>query len=382
MKFSRIYAVAERLMRQLLRDRRMSVLIFVAPMLIMALLAVLLGSKGVPPKVAIQAGGTAALFLSELESLLEEPDEEGEGFELVDLPENVEPKEAVRQGLVDAVLVVPDRFLEERASGKRSRMDLIIEGANPMRSADIFSRFRKAVPDSLGGLPKFLPADCDPHCADTIADGPPKIEMQQIYGQSIEESMDFFTPVLPPFFAFFFIFILSGMAFLRERVGGTAERLLASPLSRAELVTGYVLGFLPAGLIQATVVILFAAFFLSGPWGGWPVIVAVLLLALVAECLGVFISAFARSEFQVFQFIPIVILPQILLAGIVWPIDTLPDWLQVIAYCLPVTYAVEAIRDVAIRGFGFLDVWYDMAALVGFAVLTAGLAALSVRRSV
>jgi ABC-2 type transport system permease protein len=379
---SRVVAVALRLIRQLLRDRRMSVLVLVVPVVIMSLFAVLLKSEGAPPKVAIQATGTASLFLSDLEMLLEEPDEEGEGFELVDLPEGMQPKDAVSSGVVDAVLVVPDNFLEERANGKRSRMDLIIEGADPMRSADIFSRFRKTVPDSLSGLPKFLPEDCDAHCADTIADGPPKIEMEKIYGDEIDDSMDFFTPVLPPFFAFFFVFILSGMAFLRERTGGTAERLLASPLSRTELVGGYVLGFLPMALVQAAVVIAFAAFLLGGPWGGWPAVVAVLLLTLVAECLGVFVSAFARTEFQVFQFIPIVILPQILLCGIIWPVATMPGWLQVIAYCMPMTYAVEAIRDVAIREMTFMDVWLDMAALVGFAVLGAGLAALSVRRSV
>ncbi|MCZ7581963.1 MAG: ABC transporter permease [Deltaproteobacteria bacterium] len=135
------------------------------------------------------------------------------------------------------------------------------------------------------------------------------MDLVKVFGESIEEEMDFFTPVLPPFFAFFFVFILSGLTFLRERVDGTAERVLASPLHRGELVLGYVLGFLPAALLQATVVILFARFALGGPWGGWPVVLTVLLLTLVAECVGVFVSAFARSEFQVFQFIPVIILP-------------------------------------------------------------------------
>ncbi len=193
--------------------------------------------------------------------------------------------------------------------------------------------------------------------------------------------MDFFTPVLPPFFVFFFVFVLSGLSFLRERLNGTAERILASPLNRSELVSGYILGFFPAAMVQAAVVMLFARYVLSGLWGGWIAVIVVFLLCLVAECLGVFISAFARSEFQVLQFIPLVILPQVLLCGIIWPIDTFPDWLRITAYCFPLTYAVEAIRDVAIRGFGILDVWQDLAMLIAFTILGTTLAALSVRRA-
>jgi ABC-2 type transport system permease protein len=382
MKAGLAYAVAARLVRQQIRDKRASALIIIAPIVIMFLFSVLLGSEEKPPRVAIMVSGTAALFTTELEMLLAEDDEEGVGFELVDLAEDSDLRQALKQGIVDAVLVIPKTFLEDRASGKRSRLDLFVEGADPMRTIEIFSRFRKTVPDSLSGIPMFLPADCDAHCADTIADGPPEIEMTKVYGEEIEDSMDFFTPVLPPFFAFFFIFLLSGMSFLRERVGGTAERLLASPLSRSELVGGYILGFLPAALVQAGVVILFARFFIGGPWGGWPAIVAIILLSLAAECLGVFVSAFARSEFQVFQFIPIVIIPQILLCGMIWPIANLPDWLKVIAYCMPMTYAVEAIRDAAIRGLGFGAVWFNLSVLAGFVLVGAALAALSVRRSV
>ncbi len=335
MNLRRVMAVAGRLMRQLILDRRASALIFIAPLVIMTLLAVVLKSDENPPKVAVSATGDTLQFVGELEALLEEPDEEGEGFSIVDLPEDMSPQGAVGSGLVDAVLIFPATFIDDRASGKRSDLTLYVEGANPMRTAMIFSRFRKIIPDSMAGLPKFLPLDCDAHCAETIPEGPPKMAIVKRYGEEIEETMDFFTPVLPPFFVFFFVFLLSGLSFLRERIGGTAERILASPLTRAELVSGYVLGFLPAALAQSLVVILFARFMLGGPWGGWVAVIVVFLLCLVAECLGVFISAFARSEFQVFQFIPIIILPQVLLCGIIWPISGFPSWLKAVAYCFP-----------------------------------------------
>jgi ABC-2 type transport system permease protein len=237
------------------------------------------------------------------------------------------------------------------------------------------------VRDAVGEFPKFMEVDCPLHCADTIPDSPPEMETIKVHGDEIEENMDFFIPVLPPFFVFFFVFLLSGLAFLRERGSGTAERLLASPLGKAELVTGYVLGFLPPALVQSTVVILFSLFVLGGPWGGWALVASVLLLCLVAECLGVFVSAFARTEFQVFQFIPLMILPQLLLSGIIWPVCDFPEWLKPVAYCLPLTYAVEAVRDAAIRGFGFDQLWQHLAALAGFVVLGIALASLSVRRT-
>jgi len=378
----RIGAVAARLVRQLVRARRALALVLVAPIVIMGLLAAIIQSEDERPRVALVATGLGGLFLPELEGMLEEADEEDAGFELVDLPPDTAPKQAVSSGLVDAVLVVPDSFLAERADGKRSNLRLVVEGADPMRTAAIFSRFRKTVPDSLSGLPRFLPTDCAAHCADTVPDGPPTFDVEKVYGQDVEEQIDFFTPVLPPFFVFFFGFLLSGMTFLRERVSGTAERLLATPLRRSELVAGYVLGFLPLGLTQAAVVIAFTRYALGGPWGGWTVVAMIVVLCLVAECIGLFVSAFARSEFQVMQFIPVVIVPQFLLCGVIWPVAHLPGWLQVLAYCMPVTYAVEAIRDVSLRGLGFVDVWHDFAALCAFALVGLALASVSVRRVV
>jgi len=354
----------------------------VAPLIIMLLLTVLLRSESRPPRAAIKVRGTSALFVTELEVQLENPEEESEAFELVDLPQGIDAQEAIRSGFADCVLVIPDHFLEERASGKRSELALLVEGADPMETQEIFSRFRKALPDSLTNMPVFLPEDCDAHCASTIPDGPPKLDLIRVHGNNIEDNMDFFTPVLPPFFVFFFVFLLSGMAFLRERTGGTAERVLASPLRRSELVGGYVVGFLPAALIQAAVVILFARFVIGGPWGGWVSVLAIILLTLVAECLGVFVSAFARTEFQVMQFIPIVILPQILLCGIIWPLSGFPDWLKVVAYCMPLTYAVDAIRDVALRDMSLGFVAHDILALLGFVLVGGLLAALSVHRSI
>jgi len=358
-------------------------LVILAPTVIMGLFSIILNADERVPKAAIVATGVVSIYLDKLEEQLEVPDEDVDdaGFEIVSIPEGMQPQDAVREGIADAVLVFPGSFLEDRATGKNSRLDLYVEGADPMRTAAIFSRFRKTVPDSLDGMPRLLAVDCEPDCADTIPEGPPKIELTRVYGDEIDQNMDFFAPVLPPFFVFFFVFLLSGITFLRERMTGTAERLLASPLQRSELVTGYVLGFLPPALVQSTVVILFARYVVGGPWGGIVMVLATFLMCLVAECLGVFVSAFAKSEFQVFQFIPVVVLPQILLAGIIWPIADLPVWLRPIAYALPLSYAVEAIRDAAIRHFPLVDCLHYLGILCLFFAASVAGAALSVRRS-
>ena len=371
MKRARVFALAGRLLRQLARDRRAAALILLVPMLIMSLLTVLLNTTARPARVSVAATGVASLFIDGIERRPNATPAQPTGLTVVALPDDAAPADAVRRGLVDAALVFPRTFVEDRASGENSRLLLYVDGADPLRTAEIFSAFRTAVPDSLAGLPTLLPENCDASCAAAIPKGPPAIEVVKLSGRGLTKTMDFFTPALPPFFALFFVFLLSGLTFLRERVSGTAERLLASPLQRAELVAGYALGFLPAAFVQASVVILFGRYALGGPWGGWPAVAAIFLLTIVAECLGVFVSAFARTEFQVIQFIPLVVLPQLLLCGLIWPVAGMPPWLKPLAYALPLTYATSLLQGIW-NGDGWSAHMGDVAALaVLFFVFTA-----------
>ncbi len=379
MSVHRVFTIAARLLRQLGRDRRAIALVIVVPIVVMGLLAVVLNPGDKIPRVALRASGTTDLFLRDIENRIGAIDDEDERVEVVVLADDMTTEQALVAGKVDAVLEFPPKFIEERVSGNRSTMIIRVEGSDPMWTADIGKRLRLALPDSLVGLPKILPADCASHCGDTIPDSPPTTDVIGVYGEQVDDAMDFYAPVLPPFFVFFFVFLLAGLTFQRERVSGTAERLLASPLRRSELVAGYMLGFLPAALIQATITVLFARYALGGPWAGWEGVVAIGLLALCAESAGVFVSAFARTEFEVIQFIPVVILSQLLLCGVFWQISDLPTWLQPASRVMPLTYAVEVVRDCAIRQFGWRQVWPDLLALVGFTVGSVILGALSAK---
>ena len=197
------------------------------------------------------------------------------------------------------------------------------------------------------------------------------------------------------------MFILTGISFLRERIGGTLERLLATPVRRSEIVTGYSAGFGFFATLQVILIMTFAlgtlhvsaigslpAFSvgLGIANAGSPVLAFLvsLLLALGAVNLGIFLSTFARTEFQILQFIPIVIVPQALLCGLLWPISSLPDVLQVVAHLLPLTYAIDGLREVLIKGADLSSaaLRLDLIVLAGVAVLLAVLASLTIRREV
>jgi ABC-2 type transport system permease protein len=198
------------------------------------------------------------------------------------------------------------------------------------------------------------------------------------------DTMDFVAPVFIAFLALFFVFLLTCVSFLRERSQGTMERLLATPANRLEVVLGYMGGLGLFALIQVAVILFFTVWVLKihtlGSLG--LVFVVIALLAVVGVSMGILASAFARSEFQVVQFIPLVIIPQALLSGLFWPVEEMPTYLQPLAYVMPLTYVNRALRDVMLKGWGLAEIWPDLLILLGFATLLIALGALTMRREV
>ena len=181
-------------------------------------------------------------------------------------------------------------------------------------------------------------------------------------------------------FVMFFTFLLTGVSFLRERAQGTLERLMTTTVARGDILVGYLLGFLLFATIQAAVILTFTIVALQIEYQGNIIeIVAVLLLVvMVAVNLGIFVSTFANNEFQVVQFIPIVLLPQIFLSGVIIPTDQMPAVMEAISVVLPLTYAVEGLREIMVMGQSLADVWTDLVILAGFGLglLIAALATL------
>ncbi|MDD4873564.1 MAG: ABC transporter permease [Dehalococcoidales bacterium] len=194
--------------------------------------------------------------------------------------------------------------------------------------------------------------------------------------------LDYIAPAMLATLALFFSFLLTGISFLRERSQGTMERLMVSPVVRMNIVIGYLLGFFIFALTQTLIIVLFTIYVLGINFYGdlWQILVFQVIVITGAVTLGIFTSTFARNEFQMVQFIPLIIIPQIFLCGVIWPVEQMPDYLQWLSVVLPLTYAVDGLRDIMLYGANLYDVWLELVILAGFAVLTSVLASLTLRK--
>lgn len=210
------------------------------------------------------------------------------------------------------------------------------------------------------------------------------IVIASLVGVSIPDKriLDYTAPAILATLILFFGFILTGISFLRERSQGTLERLMASPVSRLDIVGGYLLGFILFALVQTMILFFYIIYVLKVSFHGdlWQILVFQIIIAIGAICLGTFFSIFARNEFQMMQFIPLIIVPQMFLCGLLWPVSQMPDYLQWIAKFLPLTYGVDGIRALMLQGKNLLDIGKEVGVLLAYAVGLMILAALTLRR--
>lgn len=202
-----------------------------------------------------------------------------------------------------------------------------------------------------------------------------------IYGSSDSTFFENFLPVFLGFFVFFFVFLISGVSLLNERTTGTLSRLLATPIRRSEIIMGYLIGYGGFAIIQTVLTVVFAitVFKIHLVGSIWLVFLTNLLLALVALTLGIFISTFANSEFQMIQFIPLIVVPQIFFAGLI-PVDGMASWLQAIAHIMPLYYGANALTAVVTKGAGLGDIGVNLLILVGFMVVLTMLNIVGMKR--
>jgi ABC-2 type transport system permease protein len=183
-------------------------------------------------------------------------------------------------------------------------------------------------------------------------------------------------------FPFVVMFLVTSIAMLRERTSGTLERLLTTPLGRLDLLLGYGLAFGLAAALQAlvTVTVATTVYDLEVAGSIWLVVLIAVVDAVLGVALGLLASAFARSEFQAVQFMPVIVLPQFFLCGLLVPREQMAGWLQAISDVLPLTYAVEALQEVVRSAAGTGIMWRDIGIVAGAALLALALAAATLRR--
>jgi ABC-2 type transport system permease protein len=188
-------------------------------------------------------------------------------------------------------------------------------------------------------------------------------------------------PPMVGIFPFVTMFLVTSIAMLRERTTGTLERLMSMPLAKLDLLLGYGLAFAAVAVVQASLAAAVAFGFLgldaAGP--AWLIVVLAVANAVLGMALGLFLSAFAQTEFQAVQFMPAFVLPQILLAGLLVPRDKMARALELVSDVLPMTYAYEALAKAAADELDSRLV-LDTAVIAGFIVLALVLGATTLRR--
>lgn len=347
-------ATAGRILRQLAGDPRTLLLIFVAPLFVVFLLHEVVAAGELTPRIAVvapsafTAAGAAGDGAAYSELLREKA-------EVVAAEDPASAAASLASGKVDAVVDFgPSPPL------------VTVDASDPATSGPAL----RAVQTAFAALASSkVPAFAAPLL---LASKP---EISYINGSESTSTFDFLAPVLLGFIVFFFTFILSGIAFLRERTSGTLERAFAAPIGRSDLVLGYMIGFGLIAAAQTALVQFFIVVVYHAPnvAGFMPALAVSVSLSLVALAMGLFLSAFANSEFQMLQFIPIVIIPQILFAGI-FNLRSGPGWIQGLSFAFPLTYGGRALRDLMIRGRSFASVLPDLAALWAFGAAFIALA--------
>lgn len=365
MSLRRTFAITGRLLRQFRHDHRTLGILFVTPLLVLALFAVLFRTDAPAPDVAVVVTGESPFGSAVADALTGADDLTATRLGSAD-----EADARLRDGSLDAYIVLPD----PDADGVL-RPELVITGEDRSIAARVPAALQRSVMAAVAGaappgaLPRLEP------------------EIRALYGGAEElDSLDLLGGPFIGLLVFFLVYVVTSVSFLRERSLGTLERLMASPLRRLEIVVGYMLGFTVVALIQAAEVLGFGLIVLdlynAGPV--WLIFGLEVLLALGAVNLGIFLSTFARNEFQAVQFIPLVVVPQVLLSGLLVPVSSEPEWLQWISNALPLTYAVDGLREVMLRGanLGSSVVQLDVAVLAAFCVLAIVAAAATLRREV
>ena len=200
--------------------------------------------------------------------------------------------------------------------------------------------------------------------------------------QGRDHEFDDFGPQLLGIFPLVVMFLVTSVATLRERTGGTLERLLTMPLGKADFVIGYASAFGLAAIVQALVV----SALCFGPYGmtvrgdAWLVVVVAVLDALLGTALGLSVSALATTEFQAVQFMPAFILPQLLLCGIIVRRPELPAFLHWVSYLLPMSYAVDATQQLSAHATVTTQFDVDVSVVGAFVVVALALGAATLRR--
>lgn len=345
----KLLAMIQRVIIELLKDKRTLALMFLAPLLVLTLMYFIFNSD---EDTTLTIGVDHSVSTQITEGI------KSDDVKFKDFPSNQHIKSKIEHHHLDAFIYQNNQTIHVTYTNE-----------DPSKSASIKQLLHQSIQkDKMNDIKKVmvsLPQSAKNKDAKDI-----QLENTYLYGDEHSNYFDKMFPILMSFFVFLFVFLISGIALLRERTTGTLERVLATPIKRSEIVFGYLIGYGVFAIIQTLIIVFFSIYLLNINLAGslTYVILINILLAIAALVMGIFISTFANSEFQMVQFIPIVAIPQVFFSGI-FPLENMSPWLSNIGYLFPLRYAGHALTNIMIKGQGWSNIWFDVLILFVFIII-------------
>lgn len=378
----KILAISKKVFLELLRDKRTLILLFIAPVFIMWLMNAAF-SANTETNVSIAAVDVSDSIVKSLDDVKQ--------IKAKDYKTESKANQALENQTVDAVLIFKDEndyqvtYANTDPGKTNLTRQVITSTLKQAQIQDQIENLKKAQEASAQAVKKAQSQSGNLQAGDSNEVNIDQAETEEIdssQGDDInlseqyiygDEDTTFFTkmtPILMGFFVFFFVFLISGMALLKERTTGTLDRLLATPVKRSDIVYGYMLAYSFIAALQTVVIVLSTIWLLDlevlGNIGD--VIIVNILFALVALAFGLLLSTLAKSEFQMMQFIPLIIIPQLFFSGII-PLDSMTGWMQSIGKVFPLYYAGNALSKIVLNGTSIVYLGNDLLVLSLFLVI-------------
>ncbi|RLY89049.1 ABC transporter permease [Staphylococcus hominis] len=345
----KLLAMIQRVIIELLKDKRTLALMFLAPLLVLTLMYFIFNSD---EDTTLTIGVDHSVSTQITEGI------KSDDVKFKDFPSNQHIKSKIEHHHLDAFIYQNNQTIHVTYTNE-----------DPSKSASIKQLLHQSIQkDKMNDIKKVmvsLPQSAKNKDAKDI-----QLENTYLYGDEHSNYFDKMFPILMSFFVFLFVFLISGIALLRARTTGTLERVLATPIKRSDIVFGYLIGYGVFAIIQTLIIVFFSIYLLNINLAGslTYVILINILLAIAALVMGIFISTFANSEFQMVQFIPIVAIPQVFFSGI-FPLENMSPWLSNIGYLFPLRYAGHALTNIMIKGQGWSNIWFDVLILFVFIII-------------
>ncbi|MBN1390377.1 MAG: ABC transporter permease [Candidatus Thermoplasmatota archaeon] len=378
MKIGRGLMVTKKLLWSLKHDRRSLVLILFAPVMAMFVFGIAFSGEVDDVKVVV-LDQDEGLFIPQLNLTVIISHEVLSNIEKGKLSITIvesynEGVEDVESGRYRSFVHFPENFtrslllpiLEPGATVENGTLSIRSDQSNVNVASEVQKAFANALLKTIEDRGYTSPLSVD--------------TSSPIYGKGAE-FIDMFVPGIMGFVVFLLTTLLTLITFVGERTNGTLDRLLASSVTEGEIVLGYAVAFSMIGMVQVAILLSLAMLVFDIIVVGNPLIAFLIasLLAVVSVSLGILLSSLAQREAQAIQFFPFLVLPAFLLSGVFWPLEAIPEWLRPVSYIVPVTYAVEGLRSVLLRGWGLTDIWFDILILVLFALVFLSGAVISLK---